>query len=358
MLEIPHTRYRRFLSGRRPWLAAFVAIVLFAVTACGLLVGYHWALRPVEPQARGAVRFIVSEGESSRDIADNLKQAGLIRSRTAFRIYADLNDAKDKLQVGSYALSRTMSVAAIVEYLSGGRRDEVNITILPGMTLRDLADDSGDGSLVRQGFFAEDIEQAFEATYDHPLLASKPTAADLEGYVYPETYRVRADAGVQALLLRSFDEFYEVIRDNGIEARLAARGLTLHQGLTLASIIQQEVHSESDQKQVAQVFLKRLAEDMPLGSDPTFIYAAERDGRTPTINYDSPYNTRRYKGLPPGPIGTFNLSALLAVADPASGDYLYFAAGDDGVTRFARTLEEHEDNVSRYGQDRSREFSY
>lgn len=353
-----HTPFRRALSGGRPWLLAFYAVLACAVLGGGLLIGYQWALRPVEPQATGSVRFIISDGESSRDIAENLKQAGLIRSRTAFRIYTDLNDTKATLQAGSYALSRTMSVAAIVEHLSGGKTDEINITILPGMTLRDLADDTGDGSLVRQGYDAEDIELALTAEYDHPLLRGKPAGVSLEGYIYPETYRVLANADAQALFMRSFDEFYEVLQDHNLPDRLAARGLTLHQGLTLASIIQQEVKDEADQKQVAQVFLKRLAEDMELGSDPTFIYAAERDGRTPTINYDSPYNTRRNKGLPPGPIGTFNLSALLAVVDPAPGDYLYFAAGDDHVTRFATTLEEHERNVEQYGQGRSAEYAY
>ncbi len=104
----------------------------------------------------------------------------------------------------------------------------------------------------------------------------------------------------------------------------------------------------ADQKQVAQIFYKRLGEDIPLGADATFVYAAKKLGVTPSVDLDSPYNTRVHAGLPPGPISTPGLSALQAVAQPAPGDYLYFVSGDDGQTYFARTQEEHEANAAQY----------
>lgn len=359
MLEIHHSPYRRFIgSGRRGWLVVFVVLVLAAIAGVALIVGYQWALRPVAAGDTGVVRFTVESGQGSAQIAAKLKEVGLIRSQTAFRLYTSLTDTKQKLQAGGYALKRSMSVSEIVEHMSSGKTDEIAVTILPGLSLTRLSDPARQGSLAAQGFSQDELDQAFAAVYDHPLLRDKPAEVGLDGYIYPETYQVMADSDATSLVRRSFDEFYQVLQQQRIVERLAERQLTLHQGLTLASIIQQEVSDSQVQKQVAQVFLKRLAEGMPLGSDPTFIYAAERDDQTPTINYDSPYNTRRYGGLPPGPIGTFNLSALLAVIEPADGDYLYFAAGDDGVTRFARTLEEHEQNVAQYGQGERSRFSY
>ena len=114
----------------------------------------------------------------------------------------------------------------------------------------------------------------------------------------------------------------------------------------MASIVQKEVSDPSDQRQVAQVFLKRLKEGTVLGSDVTFLYIAKKEGRSPSVNDPSPYNTRKNGGLPPGPIANFHLSALQAVANPASGDFLYFVAGDDGKTYFSRTEAEHDANVA------------
>jgi UPF0755 protein len=119
----------------------------------------------------------------------------------------------------------------------------------------------------------------------------------------------------------------------------------LYEGITLASIVQREASTPADQQQVAQVFYSRLAIGMQLGSDVTYQYIADKTGVARDPGLDSPYNTRRYTGLPPGPIAVPGSSALLAVANPAEGDYLYFLAGDDGATYFARSLAEHEANI-------------
>jgi UPF0755 protein len=146
-----------------------------------------------------------------------------------------------------------------------------------------------------------------------------------------------------------------VITDNNLVAQFKTQGLSLYQGITLASIIQREVLSvggattpTSDQQQVAQVFFSRLTIGMPLGSDVTFIYGAKKLGVEPISTLNSPYNTRIIAGLPPGPISSPGLTALIATAQPADGDYLYFVAGDDGTTHFGRTLVEHEQNVRQY----------
>ncbi len=211
-------------------------------------------------------------------------------------------------------------------------------------------------NLIRDGFSTQEVEQAFAANYDHPLFAAKPADASLEGYIYPETYRITADSNVATLFKKSFDEFYAVIQQNKLVEGLAVRSLNLHQGITLASVIQKEVPGETDQKQVAQVFLKRLNEDIALQSDPTFIYPARQAGQEPKVNFDSPYNTYVHKGLPVGPIANFNLSAITAIIVPAEGEFLYFVADKEGTTHYSLTLEEHEAKVRQFCTDHCNDF--
>lgn len=199
---------------------------------------------------------------------------------------------------------------------------------------------------MRFGFSEASVNASLSASYNHPLLASKPASTSLEGYIFPDTYELPGDGQVRSLITLSFDTLEEKLNQNGLRQALEAQGLNVHQALTLASIVQKEDKRPEEQRRIAQVFLKRLKENMPLGSDVTFMYAAEQMGVEPSVNLQSPYNTRLHKGLPPGPIGNFNLTALEAIAFPAPGDFLYFVAGDDGVNYFARTLQEHERNVA------------
>jgi UPF0755 protein len=133
-----------------------------------------------------------------------------------------------------------------------------------------------------------------------------------------------------------------------VRGAFAKQGLSTYQGVILASIVEQEVTRTDDRAQAAQVFLKRLSQNMMLGSDVTAFYGAVLAGKTPTVSYDSPYNTRLHTGLPPTPISNVSESSLQAVAHPATTDWLYFVAGDDGVTHFSRTLEEHEALTRQY----------
>lgn len=318
-------------------LTALGAFLLAATIST--FVWYSWALRPLSSTSE-QVRIMVQPGDTAAIIAANLDDHELIRSRLAFTTYVQLSGNRSKLQAGGYVLAPNMSIQRIVEHMTGGETDELDITIPPGLTLKQLR-----SQFIRNGFSDEEVTRAFDAEYDHPLLASRPAGATLEGYIYPETYRINADQPLDELLKRSFDELYEKLQTDGILAAFAGRGLTIHQGLTLASMVQKEVADPADQKQVAQVFLKRLAEGIQLGSDVTFIYVAEELGVEATPALDSPYNTRKYGGLPPGPISNMNPSAIDAVAAPAAGDFLYFVAGDDGVTYFSRTEAEHEANV-------------
>ncbi len=332
-------------SSRKKWwiLGSLAALVLLLVIAVATtLWWYNDALQPKSASAQ-RIRVVVAQGSTPDQISKQLQDSGVIKNSLAFQWLVRQSGDRNKLQAGTYLLSPTLSAREVLQWLVEGKVDTFNVTILPGQTLAQIKD-----KLIRDGFAAADIDTAFTKKYNHHLLAAKPDSVNLEGYIYPETYQVNSETTVEQLLIRTFDEFYQQIQAKGLEQQLAAQGFTLHQGITLASIVQKEASRDSDRRQVAQVFELRLKQGMVLGSDVTFMYAAKLTGQPATPELDSPYNTRKVKGLPPGAIANFNLDSLQAVASPAAGDFLFFVAGDDGTVHFARTEAEHEANVKQY----------
>lgn len=323
-------------------VGTFLAIVVITVVAA-----FFWYQREISPVSDDPnatrVRITIESGTTPDAIGSLLSEKKVIRSTTAFEIYTRLSGTRNKLQAGTFSLSPHESTAAIVDHLVAGKTDQFSVTFLPGATVAD-----NKKVLLAAGYSQAEIDAAFNKTYNSPLFQDKPADADLEGYIYGETYMFSAGSTVEQILQRTFDEFYVAISENDLISGLRAQGFNLYQGITLASIIQREVSGRADSAQVAQIFLKRLREEMPLGADATFVYAAAKEGVTPTVNLDSPYNTRRYAGLPPGPISAPGLTALQAVARPAQGDYLYFVSGDDGKNYYSRTIEEHEANTRQY----------
>jgi UPF0755 protein len=334
-------------SGRRKKIIiAILAVVVALVIAMGAFAACFYVSLQARDASAPQKRVTIAEGASITQMANQLQGEEIIKSAAAFQLYVRLQGIQANLQAGTYVFSPSQPVQDIAMHMVEGRVDAFRVTILPGQTLDELTD-----SLKDYGFSEASIQEALSAEYDHPLLADKPKNNSLEGYIFPETYEIAGNGTVNDLFERSFDTFYERLQEADIIRKLSKQKLNLHEGITLSSIVQKEVSDTADQRQVAQVFLKRLREDIELGSDVTFIYAAQQLGVEPSVGLDSPYNTRKYKGLPPGPISNFNFSAIEAVASPARGNYLYFVAGDGdyaGQTFFSRTLEEHESNTKKY----------
>lgn len=326
------------------WIGAAIALLLI-----GGIAGWVWyqnELSPVNPRNEERVTVTIEPNAVPMEIAQILKDEELIRSVEAFTLYTRLTGLQGSLQAGTYRLSQSESTPEIVAHLTNGNVDTIDITFLPGATLAEHKEVLSDA-----GYGEEEIDQAFAASYDSPLFDGKPVTADLEGYIYGETYRVASSASVEDILRMTFAEFESTLTTQNLRAGFAAQDLSLFQAITLASIIQRESIG-GDEPQIAQVFYRRLAEDMVLGSDVTYQYIADKTGVARDVNLDSPYNTRRYPGLPPGPIASPGLASLKAVASPAAGDYLFFLSGDDDVTYFARTLEEHEANIRAHCQQK------
>lgn len=328
-------------------IAMFLGVVLAAgmVAAICAWVWYNQQLAPVASGSNEKVKVTIKPGTGPSAIAKLLEEKGVIRSNVAFGWYVRLHDKAGLLQSGSYRLSKGEDVPTIVKHLTSGNTDTFSITFLPGNTLQKHRQ-----VLIDAGYSANQVDSALKKTYTGPLFDGKPASADLEGYIYGETYNFPADATPEQILQRTFDQFYSVVKQEKLVELYKKRGFSLYKGIVLASIIQREVVTSQDAAQVAQVFELRLKMGMQLGSDVTYQYIADKTGQERSVDLDSPYNTRRYSGLPPGPISSPGATSLLAVAKPAAGDYVYFLSGDDDKTYFARTNEEHEQNIRDYCQ--------
>lgn len=334
---------------RRKKLAVWAGI-LAGIVGTMVIVSYLWyqyELHPVASNPSSArVRVTIKSGTSPDQIAALLQENKLIRSGLAFEIYTRLSGTRGLLQAGTFNLSPHESTQQIVDHLVAGKVDEFSVTFLPGATVADNRK-----VLINAGYSEAEVDAALTKTYTHEVFAGKPAGTSLEGYIYGETYNFSTSATPEDILMRTFDELDTVVKENNLVAGFQQQGLSLYQGIMLASIVQRETSSKNasvpsdDQKQVAQVFYTRLATGLPLGSDVTAYYGADLLGVDRAVSVDTPYNTRLHTGLPPGPIASPSLGALLAVAHPASGDYVYFLSGDDNVTYFAHTNEEHEQNI-------------
>ena len=334
----------------------FVILPLFALIILGGIGGFFWAksmLAPVDGICTEGtceeVKFTVSDGESKSIIATNLEQNGLIKNAFVFKAYMQVFRSDVNLKSGNYLLNKGMSADDIIDRLAKGVDDEntFSFTILPGENIFDIKK-----KLVDLHYLEEDIDAALIADYDFDFLKDRPEGATIVGYLYGETHEFYNDVTVKEIFEKYLEGMGEVIAQNDLKTKYEARGLSLFEGITLASVVQKEA-AASEQPTVAQVFLTRLANGIPLGSDVTVSYAIDKvdpDRQTyvdnqSALTIDSCYNTRQNGGLPCGPISNPSLSALLAVAEPSDTSYLYFLTGDDGMMYYSYTESEHIQNI-------------
>jgi UPF0755 protein len=289
----------------------------------------------------------IPSGAGSIAIGDRLIDAGVIRDRTTFRTAVWMTGKGRQLKAGEYRFDRAMTPFEVIDKIARGDVYVVHVTFREGLTMAEMA----------KIFEAEGLGEAasfMQAAKDPaPVRDLDPSARDLEGYLFPETYALprRTDA---ARLVRQMVAAFLHAFPPGLRQASAAENLTPRQIVTLASIVEKETAKAEERPIVAAVYRNRLRIGMPLQCDPTVIYALQRAGtftgnlRRDDLMFDSPYNTYRYPGLPPGPIASPGKASLEAAARPADVDYVYFVSRNDGSHEFARTLEEHNRNVQKY----------
>lgn len=328
-----------------------VAALLIALAAAGAAaVTGEWTRRlrtPYHGYAGGEVFVDVEPGDSTRTIAARLVAAGVVPDELTFRLAVWRSGRDRELQAGEYRFDRPLSPLEVVDKVARGQVHRRSITFPEGLTIARMAqvfETAGFGSA--SAFEAAAGQAALVADFD-------PDAENLEGYLFPETYALPREATAGDLIAAMVAQFRTVF-DDELRARAAARELNVRAVVTLASIIQKEAGVAAEHALVSAVYNNRLRIGMPLQSDPTVIYALERaasyDGNLTRDNlqFDSPYNTYRYRGLPPGPIAAPGRAVLRASLAPAEVGYLYFVSRNDGTHAFAASLREHNRNVRKF----------
>lgn len=317
-----------------------VGLILAAwVLAC--FGWYQYNLRPVSASTHSKL-IIIERGTSVDSIAENLEQNELIRSSTAFKLYVTIHGLRGRLQSGAYDLRPDQSSRTIAKVITKGQTTSEKMTIPEGFTISAIR-----AKAATYGIKPEDFDAALQQDLTGTKAAQRPADTSLEGYLFPDTYVITPATTANALVRTMVEHFDAKVTDE-LVAGFAAQGLSLQQGLTLASIVEREVSNPADQKLVAGVFINRLKIGMKLQSDVTVDYGRALLGKPFNTALDSPYNTYMIPALPVGPICNPGLAAMRAVASPTPSKYYYFLAGKDGTTHYAETVDQHNVNVQKY----------
>lgn len=303
-----------------------------------------------------SITFFIEPGETAIGIGERLQEQGFITDAALFRRFLQYNGLDASLEAGEYQLRLNMTMREIAESLQHSQMAEVAITIPEGWRAEQVADLLTAENIMDGSVFLAAVRQG--DVINHPLLADRPGGANLEGYLFPETYRLPAQATPEDLLMRMLDTMQARL-PIGWESMAAAQGLSLYEVLTLASIVEREAVVPAERPTIASVYLNRVKKGMYLQADPTVQYAMGYQPdtgqwwKTPVTleeyqNVNSPYNTYLYPNLPPGPIASPGASSIAAVLQPAQTTYLFFLGRGDGSHIFANTFEEHEQNIQLY----------
>lgn len=294
------------------------------------------AAPPEVPPATEQQRITIPRGAGLTTVADTLYSRGLVSSPHLFRFFAKASGRERRIQAGTFEVPAGASLREVLDILVRGRVAENRLVIPEGLMLDEVA-----AAIARQlGIPADSVQAA--ASSGALRVRVEAAAPTLEGYLYPDTYRVPIDATARDVVERMVAEF-EARWKPEWNARLDSLGMTRHEIVILASIIEGEVRYGPDRKFVSSVYHNRLRRGMRLQADPTVIYALGRRRRLFEKDYQtpSPYNTYLIDGLPPGPITQPSVHSLEAALYPAATNFLYFVARADGKHVFSRTLREH-----------------
>src|SRR5215831_169283 len=328
-----------------------ILLVLAAAVAAAVAGVYYGRVDEKFLGYSGADQFVdIAPGTGSRAIGHALVEAGVVRDELTFRLAVYLTGTGRELKAGEYRFAGAMSAKEVARKLARGDIFLRPITFPEGLTLIEM-------SRVYESKGLGTAKAFLDAAKDTTAIKTlDPVAKDLEGYLFPETYNVPRKMDAAALVQKMADRFLAIF-DQAMRDAAAAKGLKLREVVTLASLVEKESSHDDERPTVAAVYENRLRVGMPLQCDPTVIYALEKAGKydgnltKKSLQYDSPYNTYRHPGLPPGPIAAPGRSSLKAALEPAAVEYLYFVSRNDGTHVFATTLAEHNKNVKEWQVD-------
>lgn len=305
----------------------FIGIIVILV---GFFIWWQYGNSPVDQKDESSKIFVVPKGAAVRAIANDLKQQDLIRDPVIFFLYVKKNNLETKIQAGSHKLSPSMSLKQVIDSMQSGSVD-VWVTIPEGYRSEEIA---------------ETLAQTLD-TYDESWISALKSE---EGFLFPDTYLVPRDAEVQTIINIMKNNFSAKVTEAGIDPEAG----NIVEIVTIASLIEREAITDDEKPMISSVINNRLNEDMGLDIDATLQYITGTSGswwEVPTgeeRTIDSPYNTYRYAGLPPGPIANPGIEAIKAAVNPAQSSYFYYIHDTTGKSHFAQTLDQHNDNVNTY----------
>lgn len=331
----------------------FLFILIMIGTGIFVYRGIHSSLL-----SDNKITFEIKEGETVSALIQKLKDQKVISSDFLLKQYLKFTGADTKIKAGLFEIVPPITLEKIVAALQVEGKNERNITIIPGWDLGDIAKYfEAEGIASSTEFFALTGKPAVFGPWasttfvDYPLLKNKPQNVSLEGYLAPETYRIYKNEKIEVIVKRLLDERQGQFTTQMLQD-IQSQGKSVHEILTLASILEKEVKTSEDRKKVADLFWRRIDAGMGLQADSTVHYLSGREGDVFTKKkereIDSLYNTYKYRDLPPGPISNPSISSIMAAIYPTSNDAVYFLTDSVGGVHYARTLAEHNSNVAQF----------
>ena len=336
------SKYKRI--PKRIWFIFLAIILIFIVGSVVVTQIYNQLLKPVSRSSRSKI-ITIQSGSSVTQISNLLAKDKLVKSSWATQLYINTQGLSSSLQAGTYSFSPNLSTQTIIKIIVSGKIASKLVTILPGITIFKLESD-----LINDGYSSKTVQEALVPSnyFSLPLFDIIPKSVpSLEGLLWPDSFERNSNTPLSSIIKESLNEMTTRLTPS-VQQEFATEGLSTYQGITLTSIIDQEVSKPTDQTQVAQVFLSRLRANMNLGSDVTAYYGALLNNQSPSLSYNSPYNTLLHNGLPPSPISTISSNSLYAATHPANTNWLYFVTGDNGTTYFSNTLQQQQANTAQY----------
>jgi UPF0755 protein len=340
-------------------VAGFVLIGMIVMIGGGMYFIFELNQKPSVKE--DAVPFTIERGQSFAEITDSLYTKGLIRNTFVFRLRARMLDAEGKVQAGVATIRRNMNVDQVLESITSVRLNDRQVLIREGLRLEQIANILAENGWDKDKF----IRAVTQEKWEFGFLNDKPPTVSVEGFLFPDTYRIPAnytETQIVELMLRRFGEQYDPV----LRQKARDNGNGIYKTVIIASLIEREAAKDDERGKISSVFFNRLKQGMKLDTDPTVQWArdTERYRQNPgftewwsilskaDLEIDSPYNTYKYKTLPPGPIANPGLASLRAATEPLTTDFLYFVATNDreGSHAFSKTLEEHNQNVKKYQQ--------
>lgn len=324
-----------------------------AITAVVVFYGFiHYTVfTPVNSENPEQVSVIIKKGDTVRNIADKLKENGIIRCKLSFYGYVRIKEEGENIIAGRYTVNQSMTVPEIVETITSISDSETVLTVQEGLNIEDIDKKLVNLSLISPGDFNDSVKK-FDDYASYSFLNSEKIRNleyPLEGYLYPDTYFLESvNFDCNRLIYKMLDNFEN--KFSAVKPLFDQQNRSMHEVITMASILQREVRTGEDYSLISGILWKRLDSNWHLGADATILYATKKEKiDNEDLKFDSPYNTRLYTGMPPGPICNPDIEHIKAALTPEERDYWYYlTTPDTGEVIYAKTNEEHNINKAKY----------